>query len=72
MKSEVQIMGKYIPDGQDWRVVHYQFIDDKIDGIGCGSFVCSKSYFDKICENENNLAVGYDREKKRNFLYVKK
>lgn len=72
MKTDVKIMGTYVPDGQDWRVIHYQYLDGKIQGIGCGSFVCSKSYFEKICSNERNLAVGYDKEKKRNFLYVKK
>lgn len=73
MKVNVKIVGKYIPDGQDWRVIHYQYIEEgKIEGIGCGSFVCSRSYFDKLIENANTLSIGYDKEKKKNFLYVSK
>lgn len=55
---------------KDYVTVYYTYAD-KIDfGLKCGSCICTPEYFDKL-KSADILAVGYDREKQQNFLYIK-
>lgn len=55
-------------NGKKFHIVN--FVDDN---GRAGNFVCSPAYMEKIlAANPDSLAIGNNRETRRDFLYVKK
>lgn len=62
-------------DGKEFAVVYYK-TDRKItEGAEVGSVVCSVDYADKLisyCKSGGILCKGWNKEEKREFLYIPK
>ena len=56
---------------KDYISVWYVYPDAIDFGKKAGSCICSPEYLEKLQSAPERISVGYDREKKQNFLYLK-
>lgn len=56
---------------KEYYIVFFSYPDSIDHGLKTGDAICSPDYFEKVKANPEGTKVGYDRERKNLFLYVK-
>lgn len=56
---------------KDYMMVYYSYPDMIDFGVKTGNAICGVEYFNRLMEKPDSICVGYDREKRSEFLYLK-